>query len=73
MSLLGDKVKKISSMLKINKKNIIIEVDGGVNPKNVKTLVDAGANLLVAGNSVFRGGISKYSSNINALRLNRED
>ena len=67
-----DKVRKISSMLKINKKNIIIEVDGGVNPKNVKTLVDAGANLLVAGNSVFRGGISKYSSNINALRLNQE-
>ena len=32
---------------------IIIEVDGGVNLDNVKLLTDAGANALVAGNSVF--------------------
>ena len=33
--------------------NLFIEVDGGVSDKNVKQLVEAGANVLVAGNSVF--------------------
>ena len=33
--------------------NLFIEVDGGVGEQNVKKLVDAGANVLVAGNSVF--------------------
>ncbi|MDB5025831.1 MAG: Ribulose-phosphate 3-epimerase [Mucilaginibacter sp.] len=36
--------------------NLFIEVDGGVGGQNVKELVNAGANVLVAGNSVFSAG-----------------
>jgi ribulose-phosphate 3-epimerase len=35
--------------------DIDLEVDGGINPKNAKLAVDAGANILVAGNAVFKG------------------
>ena len=50
------KVKSIGTMLKKHKKNIYLEVDGGVNPVNVKNLVQSGANLIVAGNAMFKGG-----------------
>ena len=45
-----DKIKKIRLM----DKNIDIEVDGGIGKDNIKSVVDAGANVIVAGSSVFR-------------------
>lgn len=45
-----DKIKKIRLM----DKNIDIEVDGGIGEDNIKSVVDAGANVIVAGSSVFR-------------------
>ena len=65
------KVKSISAMLKKHKKNIYLEVDGGVNPLNVKNLVKSGANLIVAGNSIFKGGKDFYAKNISALKVPR--
>ena len=65
------KVKSISAMLKKHKKNIYLEVDGGVNPLNVKNLVKSGANLIVAGNSIFKGGKDFYAKNIRALKVPR--
>lgn len=49
-----DKVAQLQSL--INKKNTstLIEVDGGVSDKNAKLLVDSGANVLVAGNYIFK-------------------
>ena len=47
----------------------LIGVDGGVNPGNAPLLADAGADMLVAGSSVFQGGGS-YAENIAALRKN---
>ncbi len=47
--------------------DIDLEVDGGINPKNAKLAVDAGANILVAGNAVFRGEGS-VSENIARLK-----
>lgn len=50
--------RKISDLREILIKkglSIDIEVDGGVRLSNVKDIVDAGANVLVAGSSVFRG------------------
>ena len=41
---------------KENKKNILLEVDGGVNVKNFSSLVNAGADILVAGSSIFNAG-----------------
>ena len=65
------KVKSIGSMLEKYKKDIYLEVDGGVNPLNVKSLVKSGANLIVAGNSIFKGGKDFYEKNIRALRVSR--
>lgn len=49
-------------------RTIDLEVDGGVNSQTVKQVVDAGANVLVAGTAVFSGGPERYASNIAALR-----
>lgn len=46
-------LKKLSST---RNPNLFIEVDGGVSVQNARPLVDAGANVLVAGNSVFSSG-----------------
>jgi ribulose-phosphate 3-epimerase len=45
-----------------------IEVDGGIDSETAPRAVSAGANVLVAGTSVFRGGPGQYASNIKALR-----
>ncbi|WP_060873956.1 ribulose-phosphate 3-epimerase [Myroides odoratus] len=48
-----EKVRKLKAMIDAKGANVIIEIDGGVNSKNAKALVEAGAGALVAGNFVF--------------------
>jgi len=59
-----EKVKSVREM--IGSREIMIEVDGGITPENAGTLIRAGADVLVAGSSVFKGG--DYARNIAALR-----
>jgi ribulose-phosphate 3-epimerase len=47
---------------------IRIQVDGGVTPVNAGKLGQAGADTLVAGSAVFRGGRDAYAANISAIR-----
>ena len=47
------KIKQLRNMIDEKKLNVLIEVDGGVTLENAKELVDAGADILVAGNTVF--------------------
>jgi ribulose-phosphate 3-epimerase len=47
---------------------IDIEVDGGVTPETAPAVVRAGANALVAGSAVFKGGPGAYRTNIAAIR-----
>ncbi len=47
------KVKQLKALIKQAGSNTLIEIDGGVNQGNAKALVDAGADVLVAGNFVF--------------------
>lgn len=61
-----DKVAELRTM--IGERSIRIEVDGGVNPENAPKLVEAGADVLVAGSAVFEGGPERYARNIAALR-----
>jgi ribulose-phosphate 3-epimerase len=49
-------------------RNIDLEVDGGITPETAKLAREAGANQLVAGTAVFKGGVSSYADNIAALR-----
>jgi len=48
-----EKVKQLRRIIDEKKLNVLIEVDGGVTVENAKSLVDAGADVLVAGNTVF--------------------
>jgi len=43
-------------------------VDGGVSVENAAALVAAGADVLVAGAALFKGGAAAYAANIRALR-----
>lgn len=48
-----EKVKALRSMISATGSKALIEIDGGVNLNNARPLMDAGANVLVAGNLVF--------------------
>ena len=62
-----EKVKRVKAM--IGARPIDIEVDGGVTPDNAAKVVQAGANVLVAGSAVFNGGTeAAYRTNIEAIR-----
>lgn len=53
-----DKVKGLAEMRRLRGLNFLIEVDGGVTQKNAPQLLEAGADILVAGSAVFRGNIA---------------
>lgn len=53
-----DKIRSLRSMLKERGLNTDIEVDGGIYQSNVKEVLDAGANVIVAGSAVFKGTIA---------------
>jgi ribulose-phosphate 3-epimerase len=62
-----EKIRRIRAM--IGERPIHLEVDGGVNPETAALAVAAGADVLVAGSAVFRGGTgSAYRANISALK-----
>jgi ribulose-phosphate 3-epimerase len=48
------KVEELRSLIEKTNSRALIEVDGGVNKENAKQLFDSGANVLVAGSSVFK-------------------
>ena len=48
------KIKQLRYMINEQGLNVHIEIDGGVTVENAKTILDAGADVLVAGNTVFK-------------------
>jgi len=62
------KIKAIRSM--IGARPIHLEVDGGINADTVTSVAEAGANAIVAGSGVFKGGA--YAENISAIRTAAE-
>lgn len=52
----------------IGERPIHIEVDGGIDPDTAPLVAKAGADALVAGSAVFRGGAERYAENITAIR-----
>ena len=48
-----NKITELRDMIRERGFNILIEVDGGIDTKNARQLIDTGVNVLVAGNSVF--------------------
>ncbi len=50
-----DKLRQVKAYLEKRERDILVEVDGGATLDNVRELVEAGANLIVAGSSVYNG------------------
>ena len=70
-SFISSQLKKIEAAAKLiarTGRDIALEVDGGITPETAKQAISAGANVLVAGTSVFKGGAASYAANIAALR-----
>ena len=71
-SFMSSQLRKITRLREMadqaGRSDILIEVDGGVTPETAKACISAGANALVAGTAVFRGGPAAYATNIAALR-----
>jgi ribulose-phosphate 3-epimerase len=65
---LNDKIATIAQMIAAEGREIDLSVDGGVCADNAQGLIDAGANVLVAGSAVFKGGAEHYAVNIAKLR-----
>jgi ribulose-phosphate 3-epimerase len=63
------KIEAAANLIAKSGRAIALEVDGGITPETARQAVSAGANVLVAGTAVFKGGPSAYAANIAALRV----
>ncbi|MAC41160.1 MAG: ribulose-phosphate 3-epimerase [Pelagibacterales bacterium] len=63
-----DKIRNIKTMQNTLGLSFDIEVDGGINENTSKLCIEAGANVLVAGNAIFSENANNYSHLINLLR-----
>ena len=63
-----EKIERVRAMITASGREILLEVDGGINKDTAKEAIAAGADVLVAGSAVFTGNAADYVSNIEALR-----
>ena len=64
-----EKVKDLKKIQNEKKINFDIEIDGGINFDNCKNAIDAGANILVSGTTIFKSNNGDIKKNINLLKL----
>jgi len=62
------KIKKLSEIKKNKNLNFDIEVDGGINFENSKLIIEAGANILVSGTTIFKENSGDIKKNIETLK-----
>ncbi len=62
------KIEMLRAMIDQSGRDIILEVDGGLNAETAPRAIAAGVTAIVAGSAVFKGGPEKYAGNIAALR-----
>jgi ribulose-phosphate 3-epimerase len=62
------KIKQVRSLIDQNDFDILLEVDGGISPTTAPAVIAAGADVLVAGSAVFKGGPTEYEKNVEELR-----
>ena len=64
-----EKIKNLRTIQNEKKLDFDIEIDGGINFDNCKEAIDAGANILVSGTTVFKSNNGDINKNINLLKL----
>ena len=63
-----DKIKKLKKIKEEKKFNFDIEIDGGINFDNSKAAIEAGANILVSGTTIFKSNNGDIKKNIELLK-----
>ena len=63
-----DKIKKLDQIRKDRNLSFDIEVDGGINFSNSKQVIEAGANILVSGTTIFKSNNGDIKKNIELLK-----
>ncbi len=64
-----DKIKDLKKIQQERKLTFDIEIDGGINFDNCKNAIEAGANILVSGTTIFKSNDGDIKKNINLLKL----
>jgi len=62
------KIEILRAAIDKSGRDIMLEVDGGVNAETAPAVIRAGADVLVAGSAVFKGDPARYAANIAAIR-----
>lgn len=60
-----DKIRELKELSRVLNPNLLIEVDGGVDKTTIKSVVDNGAEIIVAGSAIYNGNVEE---NIKALK-----
>ena len=63
------KIKELKKIQEMKKLNFEIEIDGGINFENFKLAIEAGANILVSGTTIFKSNNGDIKKNIELLKL----
>ncbi len=66
------RIQEVRKMIDATKRDIDLEVDGGIRLDNLETVLDAGVNVVVAGSAVFKGNIRKNTEDLMTI-LNARD
>lgn len=61
-----EKLKQARAMIDVSGRDIRLEIDGGVTPKNIQSIAEAGADTFVAGSAIF--GTDDYKATIDSMR-----
>ena len=67
ISYCTDKIRRLREMAKSRGKDLDIEVDGGINRETIRTVLEAGANVIVAGSAVFGGDIQRNVKDLKGI------
>ncbi|MBE7636237.1 ribulose-phosphate 3-epimerase [Sneathiella sp. P13V-1] len=62
-----DKIRTLREMIDATGRDIYLEVDGGITAETAPLVIEAGADLLVAGSAAFKGEQDQYAANIDAI------
>ena len=66
-----DKIKELKKIKEKENLNFDIEIDGGINFENSKMVIEAGANILVSGTTIFKSNNGDIKKNIELLKSNQ--
>ena len=65
-----EKIRELKKIQKTKNLSFDIEIDGGINFENYKLAIDAGANILVSGTTIFKSNNGNIKKNIDLLKSN---